>query len=113
MIRRPPRSTLFPYTTLFRSTFLYIVTATDTAPNCIANDTVQVIVKPYPIPNAGPDISFCSGFGDTIGDINTNSYTYLWLPATGLNDSSVSNPNLSLINSDTIIDTMIDRKSVV
>src|SRR2546429_7332600 len=23
MIRRPPRSTLFPYTTLFRSTFLY------------------------------------------------------------------------------------------
>src|SRR3989442_419728 len=24
MIRRPPRSTLFPYTTLFRSTFLYI-----------------------------------------------------------------------------------------
>src|SRR2546422_4246180 len=23
MIRRPPRSTLFPYTTLFRSTFIY------------------------------------------------------------------------------------------
>src|SRR5688572_31846838 len=26
MIRRPPRSTLFPYTTLFRSGFLYSVT---------------------------------------------------------------------------------------
>src|SRR5258706_3836788 len=25
MIRRPPRSTLFPYTTLFRSVLLYIV----------------------------------------------------------------------------------------
>src|SRR3712207_8895510 len=25
MIRRPPRSTLFPYTTLFRSVFLYFV----------------------------------------------------------------------------------------
>src|SRR3712207_8466925 len=25
MIRRPPRSTLFPYTTLFRSTSLYIM----------------------------------------------------------------------------------------
>src|SRR2546430_7777639 len=24
MIRRPPRSTLFPYTTLFRSTFLFV-----------------------------------------------------------------------------------------
>src|SRR3712207_7867310 len=27
MIRRPPRSTLFPYTTLFRSSFLQIVNA--------------------------------------------------------------------------------------
>src|SRR3712207_9516800 len=25
MIRRPPRSTLFPYTTLFRSSFLFIL----------------------------------------------------------------------------------------
>src|SRR5258705_7141456 len=27
MIRRPPRSTLFPYTTLFRSTAVFILTA--------------------------------------------------------------------------------------
>src|SRR2546430_6470944 len=26
MIRRPPRSTLFPYTTLFRSAFFFLVT---------------------------------------------------------------------------------------
>src|SRR2546422_3805507 len=33
MIRRPPRSTLFPYTTLFRSqTAAFSVTATGTAP---------------------------------------------------------------------------------
>src|SRR5258708_15161456 len=35
MIRRPPRSTLFPYTTLFRSLFAYYSTrdsATPTAP---------------------------------------------------------------------------------
>src|SRR2546427_2630406 len=31
MIRRPPRSTLFPYTTLFRSTFLRIGSAGDYA----------------------------------------------------------------------------------
>jgi len=88
-------------------TFLYIVTATDTAPNCFENDTVQVIVNPYPIPNAGPDISFCSGAEDTIGGINTNGYSYSWLPTNGLNDASVSNPNISLNNSDTIIDTII------
>src|SRR2546430_10016060 len=29
MIRRPPRSTLFPYTTLFRSNILWIVFLTD------------------------------------------------------------------------------------
>src|SRR3712207_8153633 len=28
MIRRPPRSTLFPYTTLFRSAFFYFVRVT-------------------------------------------------------------------------------------
>src|SRR3712207_8536312 len=32
MIRRPPRSTLFPYTTLFRSTFADAVTFVDLSP---------------------------------------------------------------------------------
>src|SRR2546430_13571968 len=32
MIRRPPRSTLFPYTTLFRSVATMIATATSPAP---------------------------------------------------------------------------------
>src|SRR2546429_2683593 len=31
MIRRPPRSTLFPYTTLFRSTLAYVEAATGRA----------------------------------------------------------------------------------
>src|SRR3712207_8123827 len=31
MIRRPPRSTLFPYTTLFRSSFLFTTAATGAA----------------------------------------------------------------------------------
>src|SRR2546422_6924677 len=29
MIRRPPRSTLFPYTTLFRSAFMYVILTRD------------------------------------------------------------------------------------
>src|SRR5438876_8556818 len=32
MIRRPPRSTLFPYTTLFRSHWISSLTSIDTAP---------------------------------------------------------------------------------
>src|SRR5690349_24433088 len=40
MIRRPPRSTLFPYTTLFRSVYMIRVEATDkaTKPKDIAFD---------------------------------------------------------------------------
>src|SRR2546430_11123813 len=34
MIRRPPRSTLFPYTTLFRSLYLADITARDGDPEC-------------------------------------------------------------------------------
>src|SRR2546423_9999839 len=36
MIRRPPRSTLFPYTTLFRSNFSLTVGGTGARPHCIA-----------------------------------------------------------------------------
>src|SRR5258708_15618362 len=36
MIRRPPRSTLFPYTTLFRSTFNFSILATDQIINSAA-----------------------------------------------------------------------------
>src|SRR2546426_5083233 len=32
MIRRPPRSTLFPYTTLFRSAYLAMLARNDTGP---------------------------------------------------------------------------------
>src|SRR2546430_11482320 len=44
MIRRPPRSTLFPYTTLFRSVF-----ERDCARHCVASTCSTSLV---PIPNA-------------------------------------------------------------
>src|SRR5258708_15286481 len=37
MIRRPPRSTLFPYTTLFRSTLINNVETLSNIPHIIAN----------------------------------------------------------------------------
>src|SRR3712207_9044202 len=58
MIRRPPRSTLFPYTTLFRSE---IVTG------------VQAVIKRHPCDTENPDPKgrmwfreFCVGIGDFI-----------------------------------------------
>src|SRR5260370_8856771 len=53
MIRRPPRSTLFPYTTLFRSSGTKIIartwTATDACGNfasCVQTITVRDITPP-------------------------------------------------------------------
>src|SRR3712207_8026409 len=41
MIRRPPRSTLFPYTTLFRSTMVYWETDDDQAA-AVARDFAEI-----------------------------------------------------------------------
>src|SRR2546425_10789557 len=49
MIRRPPRSTLFPYTTLFRSTsYSYRVRATDAANNLSAYSNTASASTPAP-----------------------------------------------------------------
>src|SRR5256885_7644487 len=41
MIRRPPRSTLFPYTTLFRSRFDNIIIATGSRPSRIPGISID------------------------------------------------------------------------
>src|SRR5258705_10888464 len=40
MIRRPPRSTLFPYTTLFRSSTAAILSKAEAAGNAVAGEQV-------------------------------------------------------------------------
>src|SRR5258708_21419106 len=53
MIRRPPRSTLFPYTTLFRSSF---ASSPDTAPSAFLNGEGAhrsiKIINPCPTPSS-------------------------------------------------------------
>src|SRR5690606_42036131 len=45
MIRRPPRSTLFPYTTLFRSKNIFAVTNVDENINCRSIEDIACYVK--------------------------------------------------------------------
>src|SRR2546422_6366273 len=47
MIRRPPRSTLFPYTTLFRSTTLDAGGAVNIAPMGVEWGEEEIVLKPF------------------------------------------------------------------
>lgn len=72
----------------------YIVTTT--LFGCTAKDTVNVIVRPIPLSNAGINKLLCTGSTITIGTASTSGYTYNWTPSTGLSSTSISNPSLIL-----------------
>src|SRR2546430_9695663 len=55
MIRRPPRSTLFPYTTLFRSTPMIVTFASEVScvtPEMIAFSSMRSSSSPIHVPSA-------------------------------------------------------------
>ena len=74
----------------------YILTAT--ALGCSYADTIQVGIYPIPLVHAGSDTTICSGGFASIGAMPHAGYTYLWSPALGLSDSTLSNPQMSLNN---------------
>lgn len=48
--------------------------------------------------NAGPDVSICSGGTTQIGAANNANYHYSWSPVNGLNQTNISNPQVTLTN---------------
>lgn len=52
-------------------------------------------------PDAGPDISICSGSSGQIGAVSNPNYIYSWSPAAGLNQTNISNPTVTLTNTGT------------
>jgi len=60
--------------------------------------TNQVLVLPTPTPNGGQDVTICSGGNASIGGAAQSGSLYIWTPATGLSDSSIANPTVSLSN---------------
>jgi gliding motility-associated-like protein len=79
---------------------------TTTANGCTNKDTVSVVVNPLPVANAGANTSFCSGAQITLGAASSAGNTYLWSPVNGLNNDTLSNPFLTLTNTDTVPDTL-------
>ena len=79
----------------------YTVNVTS-ANGCTGTSQTQVLVNPLPIASAGNPIVFCNGQSGSIGTGAMAGYSYSWLPTSGLNNSTISNPTVTLPNLGTI-----------
>jgi gliding motility-associated-like protein len=75
----------------------YTLTAT-TAQGCTATSSITITLFPAAIANPGPAVSFCSGGSAQLGVAPVAGTTYLWTPATGLSDATISNPTVAGTN---------------
>lgn len=96
-------SNIISNNTTAAETVSYAVTPISTSGSCAGTpQTVNVIVNPLPISNAGNDVTICSGIIDSIGSVAVLGNTYSWNSASGLSDSTVSKPGNTTINSGSI-----------
>lgn len=65
---------------------------------CPIFDTITLRIRDLKELNSGSDISVCSGVSKKIGDDEIDGATYLWTPATGLNDPTALQPLINLDN---------------
>ncbi|MEZ4960201.1 MAG: HYR domain-containing protein [Saprospiraceae bacterium] len=76
---------------------IYFLTVTDPVTGCTNQATVNVVVHPNPVANAGPDVAICLGSSIQIGGTPTGAgglagYFYAWSPAAGLSNTDIGNP---------------------
>ena len=97
-------------------TTYYIITVTDKH-GCIGRDTIQVIVNPLPVANAGNDVNICFGETITIGSPATGGtppyVKYEWSPAEGLSATNTSSVDASPLDTTVYIVTVTDSKGCI
>ena len=80
-------------------TTTYTLTVVDTTngnnARCTNSATVTIVVNEGPTVSAGPDITINGGDGSFIGAAANKNISYAWSPATGLNNSTLSQPYTS------------------
>ncbi|MEP6597148.1 MAG: gliding motility-associated C-terminal domain-containing protein, partial [Ginsengibacter sp.] len=62
---------------------------------CINNDSTSVVINLNPRVGAGSDADICEGATTALQGSGVNAMSYTWSPATGLSNSSISNPSAS------------------
>jgi hypothetical protein len=86
--------------------------------NCVATDTVNVVINPNPVVNLGPDTAYCTGAALDAG----SGYTYLWtdnstnqtlnVALTGNYGVQITDAN-SCTDADTVVITIYGLPAVV
>ncbi|MES2284404.1 MAG: FG-GAP-like repeat-containing protein [Bacteroidota bacterium] len=75
----------------------YYIKVTKTG-GCTDLKPVTATVNPKPVSNAGINLTICSGDTDSIGVEGVTGNTYSWNSAVGISDSTVSDPDITTIN---------------
>ncbi len=78
----------------------YILTGSNGS-GCTSKDTIEVTAFPRPVVVANSDLEVC--IGDTFQLTANGALNYVWVPAIGLTNDSISNPKGSLSNNATYI----------
>ncbi|MFT3704106.1 MAG: PKD domain-containing protein [Agriterribacter sp.] len=64
--------------------------------NLSTTSSVTVSIGPKPTAEAGADISICGGETKQIGATPATGITYQWTPATGISNTAIANPTITL-----------------
>lgn len=91
-----------PYLESISNPGTYLIVLVEDANGCIDNisaNDITVAEISSPIMNAGPDGAACSGENLIIGTAAIVGQTYQWDPSTGLDDPSLAQPTVSILNS--------------
>ena len=75
---------------------VFTVTVTDNITGCTSTDNVTISINPIDPIFAGDDTTVCSGATVFLGEAPRAGYTYSWTPTAGLNNPTISNPELVL-----------------
>jgi gliding motility-associated-like protein len=75
-----------------------------TPASCPGKDTIIIVIN-APAADAGRDITICTGNTSNLGTAPTANYTYSWLPSTGLSSTVISNPTITLTNTQSVTST--------
>ena len=66
--------------------------------SCSPNDTVEIFIYDPVIIPPGSDITTCTGIPAQFGSPGLVVWNYAWSPSTGLNDTTLAQPTITMVN---------------